>query len=118
MLRHSHMFLAYLTVVGFALRLFWSATEHQLSQAKAVRIAPHVIDTALLVIGVIMALRLGISPVSGWLGAKLAGLVAYIGFGVLAMRGRGAVRWLGAIGAFASVGYIFAVATTRQVMPL
>lgn len=117
MLRHSHMFLAYLTVFGFALRLFLSATQHRLSGAKVLRIAPHVIDTALLAIGVIMALRLGISPVSGWLGAKLAGLVAYIGFGVLAMRGQGVARWLGAIGAFASVGYIFVVATTRQVIP-
>ncbi len=117
MLRYSHMFLAYLTVAGFGVRLLLSVAEHRLAQAKLVRVAPHVIDTALLAIGVVMALRLGISPVSGWLGAKLVGLVAYIGFGVLAMRGRGVTRWLGAVGAFLSVGYVFAVATTRQVFP-
>ena len=53
---------------------------------KWVKIAPHVIDTLLLTLGVVMAFNIGASLFDGWLGAKLLGLLAYIGFGVVTMR--------------------------------
>jgi uncharacterized membrane protein SirB2 len=110
--------LAYVTVVGFIVRAIWSITDSPMKNEKWVRIVPHLIDTTLLTLGVLMAINLSISPVSGWLGAKLAGLVSYIGFGVLTMRANTvALKGVGLVGALASVGYIFSVAFTREVWP-
>ena len=117
-----HITLAYATVIGFILRAFWSLSANEASQAlvnaKAVRILPHIIDTALLATGVALAVMAQYSLVDGWLAAKLSGLAAYIGFGVLTLRGRStALKSIGPVGALLSVGYIFAVAYTRQSVP-
>jgi uncharacterized membrane protein SirB2 len=118
MLKSLHIMLAYLTVIGFLVRAGWAFVDSPMRQQKWVRIAPHLIDTALLLIGVTMAFRLGLSPVSGWLGAKLVGLFAYIGFGVLTLRaGSTALRVVGLVGALGSVGYMFAVAFSRNPWP-
>lgn len=119
MLKALHIALAYLTVAGFFIRGIWALTDSPLRQEKWVKIAPHVIDTLLLTIGVIMAVQLGIALFSGWLGAKLLALLAYIGFGVLTMRASSRPAQLaGFIGALLSVAYIFAVAFTRSPWPL
>ena len=116
MLKSLHVMLAYATVIGFVVRAVWSLTDSAMLKARWVKIVPHVIDTLLLVLGVAMALNMSLSPVSGWLGAKLIGLLAYIGFGVLTLRSTTrAVKIVGLIGALSSVGYIFAVAFTRSV---
>jgi uncharacterized membrane protein SirB2 len=118
MLKSLHIALAYLTVLGFVVRAVWAFADSPMRQQKWVRIAPHVIDTALLLLGVTLALQLGVSPVSGWLGAKLVGLLAYIGFGVLTLRaGSTSLRVLGLVGALGSVGYVFAVAFSRDPWP-
>ncbi len=118
MLKSFHVALAYLTVVGFVIRGIWALTDSPLRRERWVKVAPHVVDTLLLVLGVVMAYRLSLSPVSGWLGAKLVGLFAYIGFGVLTMRAPGKpLQVAGFVGALLSVGYIFAVAFTRSPLP-
>ena len=122
MLKSMHVMLAYATVVGFILRAFWSLSANQASRAlartKAARVLPHVIDTALLGIGAALAVMAQIPLLEGWLGAKLAGLAAYIGFGVLTLRGRStALKSIGLVGALLSVGYVLAVAFTRQAAP-
>ncbi len=118
MLRSIHLMLAYLTVLGFVVRGIWSLIDSPLKNQKWVRIAPHVIDTALLVLGVALAVQLSVSPLEGWLAAKLVGLLAYIGFGVLTMRASSRpLKVAGFAGALASVGYIFAVAFARAPWP-
>ncbi|MDZ7668883.1 MAG: SirB2 family protein [Gammaproteobacteria bacterium] len=118
MLKALHIALAYLTVVGFFIRGIWALTDSPLRREKWVRIAPHVVDTLLLILGVIMAIQLSMSPFSGWLGAKLLGLLAYIGFGVLTMRAASRpLQLVGFLGALLSVAYIFAVAFSRSVWP-
>ena len=53
-----------------------------------------------------------------WLLARLIALLAYIGFGVLTLRaGSTGLRAIGFVGALASIGYIFAVAFTRNPLP-
>ena len=120
MLKTLHIILAYVTVAGFVLRGFWALTGAQDElQQKWVRIAPHVIDTLLLCLGVALVVQLSISPFEGWLAAKLFGLLAYIGFGVLTLRATARpAKIAGFVLALASVGYIFAVALTKQALPL
>ena len=118
MLKLLHVGLAYLTVLSFVVRALWAFSDSPMRREKWARIVPHVIDTLLLVIGVVMALQLGLSPVSGWLGAKLAGLLVYIGFGVLTLRATTtALRVAGFVGAILAVGYVFAVAFSRDPWP-
>lgn len=113
-----HVALAYLTVVGFVVRGIWSLTDSPLRTQRWVKIAPHVIDTLLLALGVAMAISLSISPLEGWLAAKLLGLLAYIGFGVLTMRASARnLKVAGFAGSLASVGYVFAVAFSRSPWP-
>jgi uncharacterized membrane protein SirB2 len=119
MLTALHIALAYLTVAGFVIRGGWALTNSPLRDEKWVRIAPHVVDTLLLALGVVLVIRLDVSPFSGWLAAKLLGLLVYIGFGVLTMRGTTrSARLVGFIGALVTVTYIFAVAVTRSAWPL
>ena len=118
MLKLFHITLAYLTVIGFVVRGIWVLADSPMRQQKWVRIAPHVVDTLLLIAGVVLVLNLSLSPLSGWLAAKLLGLLAYIGFGVLTMRaGNRPLQLLGFAGALLSVGYIFSVAFTRSALP-
>jgi uncharacterized membrane protein SirB2 len=118
MIKALHIGLAYLTVAGFVIRGIWVLTDSPLRQAKWVRIAPHVIDTLLLAFGIVLAVRLSLSPFSGWLAAKLVGLLIYIGFGVLTMRaGTRRLQLVGFLGALLAVIYIFSVAFTRSAWP-
>lgn len=113
-----HVALAYLTVTGFFVRGIWSLTGSPLGGERWVRTAPHVIDTLLLTLGATLAYRLGVSPLSGWLAAKLVGLLAYIGFGVVALRARTkALQRTAFAAALVTAGYIFAVALTRSPWP-
>ena len=86
--------LAYLTLISFVVRGMWSIAGSPLRNQKWVKIAPHVIDTLLLTLGVVMAINIGASLFDGWLGAKLLGLLAYIGFGVVTMRANSRELWV------------------------
>jgi uncharacterized membrane protein SirB2 len=118
--KNLHIVLACITVVGFVARFILRLLDKPLADARWIRTLPHVVDTLLLGLGVSMAIQLGISPmVHAWLMAKIVALLAYIGFGVLALRASIIqVRWAGFTGALLSVGYIFAVALTKQTLPI
>jgi len=118
-LKSFHITLAYLTVIGFVVRGLWSIMDSPLREQKWVRVLPHVIDTALLSIGVVMVFSIGASFTDGWLAAKMLALLGYIGFGVLTMRAKSRrLKVTGFLLALASVGYLFAVAFSRSPLPL
>lgn len=119
MLKSVHITLAYLTVLGFVVRGLWSIVDSPLREQKWARVLPHVIDTVLLSIGVIMVFSIGASFTDGWLVAKMLALLGYIGFGVLTMRaGSRPLKLTGFLLALACVGYLFAVAFSRSPFPL
>jgi uncharacterized membrane protein SirB2 len=80
-------------------------------------VVPHLVDSLLLAAGLLLAWRLGAAaPIHGWLGAKLAGIAAYIVFGAFALKrakrgGGAAVAFVFACAAFA---YVVFVAITRS----
>ncbi len=86
-LKNLHAGLAMLSITGFVLRWTWKVLDSGLSAHRVTRIAPHVLDSLLLASGIMLAWLGGLNPwATGWLGAKLAGLVAYILLGIAAMR--------------------------------
>jgi uncharacterized membrane protein SirB2 len=120
LIKYLHVALAYVTVAGFVARGALALTDAPLRNAKWIRISPHVVDTLLLLCGIALAVELSLSPLATpWLAAKIVALVAYIGFGVMAMRaGSTRLRLIGFVAALATVGYIFAVAYSKQVIPV
>ncbi len=115
-LKMLHVSLAYLTVTGFLLRVLLLSAGSPLLQRPWLKVAPHLIDTLLLVAGISLAFLYRMAPwVHTWLGMKILVLLLYIGFGVLAMRASSpGGRLLGLLGALLAVGYIFGLAYTKQ----
>ncbi|POZ61109.1 SirB2 family protein [Chromobacterium alticapitis] len=118
--KHAHMGFAFLSVLLFAARgaLVLSGRGH-LIQNKPLRILPHVIDTLLLGCAIALVV-MGGWPIlqSPWLMAKIAGLVAYVVLGSIALRGQTPrARLLAFIAALAVVGYIALVAVTKMALP-
>lgn len=117
LLKHLHVTCVVLSVTGFFLRGVWMLTDSPLLDRLWVRVAPHVNDTLLLAAAIGLSVVLQQYPfVHGWVTAKVIGLLAYIGFGMFALRrGRSkAVRagfWLASLASFA---YIVTVALTKD----
>lgn len=116
-LKHTHLTLVGLSIVLFLIRALCMYAWPGVLKARWLRIAPHVIDTLLLLSAVGLMVTIAQYPLThGWLTAKVLGLVAYIGFGTVALkRGRTLqIRTLALLAALASVGYVLAVAITRS----
>lgn len=116
-----HMSSAALSFGLFFLRGVWMLHTPARLQRRWVRIAPHVIDSALLASAVTLALWSRQYPLAqDWLSAKVIALLVYIALGTVALRrGRSrSVRLLAWLGALAVFVYLVAVARTRDVWPL
>ncbi len=116
-----HISCVILTITGFVVRGFWMLTGSPLLKARWVRIAPHVVDTLLLAAGATLAVQIRQYPfVNGWLTAKTLGVIVYIGLGTIALK-RGKTQRVRVAAWFAALlvlGYIVAVALTRNPLPL
>ena len=119
LLKHLHVTLALLSVIGFTARWLGRRAEKAWVAHRANRVLPHLLDTLLLASGIWLALRLGLSPVAApWLGAKLLGLLAYIVLASVAYRfaQRQAMRLAAFLAALAVFGWMISVALTRSPM--
>ena len=111
------MTFATLAISGFLLRGYWLMTGSALLQHRATKILPHIVDAFFLGTGIWLIVMLNLAWMQQpWLLAKFAGLFAYIGLGMVAMRfGRTpqirAVAFVGAVAAFA---YIVGTALTKS----
>lgn len=118
--RTLHIACAALSIAGFALRGALMLGESPVLRARFARVAPHVVDTALLASAVWLAWFLGQIPfVHAWITAKVLALLLYIVLGMFALR-RGrtkAQRAAAFVAALACAAYIVAVALTRDATP-
>ena len=113
-LKHSHALLAVISILLFQYR-YWAFAVKARPPGKFYKIAPHVIDTLLLVTGVSVAFIIGFTlDNSPWLSTKIVALFFYIGFGVMAMRAVGQKRWIGYLLATLTFIYIATVAVTKN----
>lgn len=117
MLKAIHISCVFLSFSLFFLRGIWLLHGSPLMQQRWVKIAPHSIDTVLLISAILLAWQLGYTPFnSPWLAAKIIALLIYIGLGMLAFRfaKTNVIRlytWLAALIAFA---YIVMAAITHD----
>ena len=82
-----HMSSAILSFAGFFIRGVLMLNDSTLFKAKFTKIAPHVIDTVLLVTAIILATLSSQYPIThNWLSAKVIGLLIYIALGLWAFR--------------------------------
>jgi uncharacterized membrane protein SirB2 len=106
-----------LSVAGFAVRGAASLLGARWVQGRVAKTLPHLVDSVLLLSALMLAWQLRLSPAHApWLMAKIAGLLAYIGLGMVALRpGRSwelrAVAWMAAL---AVVAWIASVAITKS----
>ena len=106
-----------LSIAGFVARGVLMLRGSRLLGARFVRVAPHVVDSVLLASALWLAWFLHQYPfVSGWVTAKVLGLLAYIALGTIALR-RGSTRRVRAAAfaaALATVAYIVTVAIAHD----
>ncbi|HSH56390.1 MAG TPA: SirB2 family protein [Halomonas sp.] len=118
-IKHLHITAATLSILFFILRAAWSVREAPVLQARWVRVAPHIIDTLLLTLGVVLMVMLSLWPHQHpWLAAKLIALLAYIGLGTVAIkRGRSpAVRGTAAVAAVLVFLYMLGAAIRHSAL--
>ncbi len=115
MIKIFHLTFILLSISSFVGRIILSETHPAILKQKALKIAPHVIDTLLLVSGITLVFQGGwLATEYGWIIAKIIALLGYIGLGVVAMHNRGTVRWAAFVGAMACFAYIGIVAVTKN----
>ncbi len=114
-----HMSFAMISILGFLVRGILKINESPLVEKKLVKVLPHVIDTVLLVSAIILVVMSGQYPwVAPWVGAKVLGLIVYIGLGVVVMRTAKTrqARIIAFALALVTAAYILMVASTKTIM--
>lgn len=111
------MTLAVISISLLTLRFIWTLANSAKLQAKWVKITPHVVDTLLLIIGVVMIVQYSINPIEQlWLGEKLLAILAYIftGYYTLKVARNKPMQIIGYLGAMGWVMLIVRLAMTRE----
>jgi uncharacterized membrane protein SirB2 len=112
--KHLHMLFITLSLGLFLLRGGLMLADSARLQQRFFRIAPHIIDTALLISAISLAMMYPGSK--AWLGAKVVGLLLYIVLGTIALK-RGKTKTIRACALVASVltfAYIIGVAFSKN----
>jgi uncharacterized membrane protein SirB2 len=116
-LKIVHQTAVVLSVAGFFARGIGALAGGAWVRGRVAKTLPHVVDTVLLVSALGLAWLLRANPLATpWLAAKIAGLLLYIGLGLVALkptrpRPLRAAAWVAALAVFA---WIVSVALTKQ----
>lgn len=113
-LKASHVGLAYLSILLFIIRFSLFKFLPSMRSNKLLKILPHIIDTVLIVFAILLCIEISQYPLTDhWLTAKVLGLVAYIGFGMIAIK-RG--KTWAFVAALVSFAYIFGAAKAHSAL--
>ncbi len=114
-MKHVHLLFVVLAISSFIARFLLAYFKSDLLQRKLFKIAPHVIDTLLLVTGITLLFKGNwLDGDFMWVISKIILLVAYVGLGVVSMRAEGQKRWFAFLGALACFAYMFIIAVTKH----
>lgn len=116
-LKNLHLLCAAISIIGFIIRGALRIANSPVLQKKWIRIAPHIVDTVLILSAIGLTLIVHQYPItSPWLTAKLIGLFVYIGLGVVTLRAAKTqpVRIVAYLFAIATFVYIGMVAMTKS----
>lgn len=120
LLKTIHVSCAITSYILFFLRGIWKMNDSPIMQQRWTKKIPHMVDSLLLATALGLAVTIQQYPfVDAWLTAKVAGLLLYIGLGLIALR-FGKTRtarlyaWLAAQVVFF---YIVSVAATHNPVP-
>jgi uncharacterized membrane protein SirB2 len=111
------MTLAAISIALFTLRFIWTLANSAKLQAKWVKISPHIVDTLLLSVGLVMAIQYSINPAEQlWFLEKLLAVVAYIftGYYTLKIARNKTMQIIGYLGAMGWVLLIIRLAMSRE----
>ncbi|WP_438863217.1 SirB2 family protein [Neptunicella sp.] len=116
MFKHLHMTLAVISILFFIIRFIWLNAGSAMLTKKWVKIAPHIIDTFLLLSAAVLCVLISQYPgMDNWLTEKVILLVGYILFGVLTLKSQaGAARWGYFILAMGCIVLILKLAVFKQ----
>ncbi|WP_326498436.1 SirB2 family protein [Methylobacter sp. YRD-M1] len=110
-----HLAFVALSLFSFIGRVVLSEVNPEMLKQKAFNIGPHVINTILLLSGIILVFQGSwLSMEYGWIIGKIIGLLGYIGLGIMVLHNQGATRWLAFAGALACFAYIGMAAVTKN----
>jgi uncharacterized membrane protein SirB2 len=116
-LKNLHMSLAAISVALFCLRFALLMTNANLLKNRWLKVLPHIIDTVLFLIGVVMMVKLAVYPGQvDWISEKLIAVVAYIftGYYTLKLARNNMMRIFGFLGALGWVILVVRIAITKQ----
>ncbi|MGB1262962.1 MAG: SirB2 family protein [Cognaticolwellia sp.] len=117
MLKHLHMTLAAISILLFTFRFALTLVNSEKLSLKWLKIAPHIIDTLLLGLGIALAVQLAINPAEQlWLAEKLFAVVAYIftGYYTLKLARNRTMQIIGFLGAMGWVMLIVRIAMSKE----
>lgn len=114
-----HLTCVGLSLLFFVLRGVWMVTDNNLLQARFTRIAPHFIDSVLLLAAVALTFQTNQYPLAhDWLTVKIVALIVYILLGMIALkRGKTKKQRIGAF-VLALITFAFIVSVARWHHPL
>ena len=103
-IKHSHMGIAYLSLLLFIARFALFYAKPAMRNNKLLKILPHIIDSFLLGFAIWLCVLIGQYPgTDHWLTAKVIALVAYIGLGTVAIKRQKVWAFIAAIAVFAYI---------------
>ena len=117
MLKHLHMTIAAISVLLFVFRFALMLANSNKLTLKWLKIAPHIIDTLLLGLGIALAVKLSINPAEQlWLAEKLIAVVAYIftGYYTLKLARNRTMQIIGFLGAMGWVMLVVRIAISKE----
>lgn len=115
MIKLIHIVFIFSSFISFTGRIALSVFKPELLQNKIFKIAPHIIDTFLLVSGITLVISGNwIEGEYGWILSKIILLFGYVGLGVVAMRSSGIKRWISFVAAIICFISIFVIGISKN----